>query len=104
MTNAIKTVTETWKEQGEEERKLRKSLGSKIFWVFVGEVAVGFLLMTLIGLNRLHFPQWVASVFFAGVFSHTAFMLSKVVHYLFDDRTTPALELILRVVLQQPID
>ncbi len=75
-----------WKTQTTEERNLRKVFGWVLLGIFGAEVLVANIVLIRMGQNRLVLHQWVASVFFAGVFAQVSTLLGVVVKYLFADR------------------
>lgn len=83
-TRLLNSLIENWQEQAVLERAERLKVGWFLLRMFALESAAALGIIVLYGAGLLHFPQWVATVFFAAVFGQVAGMVYWVVRYFFD--------------------
>jgi len=86
-----------WKDIQNDERRLRsRYAGWLLFGLFL-ELLIASSAFFLIGFRILTIDQWIANIFFVGVFGQVASMVSAVLRYLFPDKSNLLSELIERL-------
>jgi hypothetical protein len=79
----LDSLLTNWTTEVGNERRLRKAFGWGLFSLFVVESLGAMWILLQIGYHHLGLSRWIASIFFAAVFTQVALLLRVVVHYLF---------------------
>ena len=79
----LETVLEIWQKQEEQDRNLRKIVAYAIFGGLGVELIIGNLIMILMGFGKIKIEQWVANIFFVGMYTQIVTLVTVVVKNLF---------------------
>jgi len=72
-----------WKDKNKLENELKKKYGSKLLWIFGGEIGVSMILLILMGVKIIELEEWTINIFFTAVFTHTSIMVVHIIKHLF---------------------
>lgn len=78
-----KKFIDTWESQQESERQIKKLVAILILIGLFVEMLAGNATMFFIGFGKMSIPQWVASVFFVGMYTQIITLTTIVVKNLF---------------------
>jgi len=90
----LRTILKAWNSQQNADRELRKKYAH---WILVGlsaQILLAMVVLFFIGFGLMNLPEWVAAVFFAGVFTEIVGLTTLVMRYLFGDRGSELLKLV----------
>src|SRR3989304_711791 len=63
-SHRLRTIVNTWKDQQDQDRALRKTYAKVLLWILALEVVMATTAFFLIGANVISVDTWVANVFF----------------------------------------
>jgi hypothetical protein len=89
-----RTIVAAWKQQQEQDRKLRKLFATWLMVAMSVQVVAIYVIFVLIGCGLLKFEEWTANTFVMSVFAEVGGLVLLVVKYLFPATSDKILDLV----------
>ena len=89
-----RTIVSAWKQQQEQDRKLRKLYANWLMCAMSAQVIAINIIFVLIGCGILKYEQWTANTFVMATFAEISALVLLVVKYLFPAGTEKVRDLI----------
>ena len=93
-TKHHRTIIAVWKQQQDQDRKMRKLYANWLIGAMVVQVVAINVIFVLIGRDVLKFESWTANTFVMATFAEISALVLIVVKYLFPTTTDRILDLI----------
>lgn len=93
-SHRLRTMLDAWRDQQSDERSLRSKFAGAMLGAVLLEILIAATALFLLGFGIMKLDQWVANVFFGGVFLQTVGMASVVLRYLFPDKSSGLLDVL----------